>query len=1176
MASIIAGAEIGFEPIPGYVLRDKIGVGGYGEVWLADAPGGLKKAIKFVFGSVDEERACNELKSLQIIREVQHPFIISLERIEIVDSHLIVVTELADGSLLDRFREFHERGLIGIPRERLIEYMKDTADALDFLCQRHDLQHLDVKPANLLLVADRIKVADFGLIKDVQRNSMSLMGGMTPTYAAPEMFDGRPGRYSDQYSLAIVYQEMLTGGLPFRGRTTAQLATEHLHKAPNLEELPAAERPVIARALSKKPSQRFGSCRDMIDALIAAHQQSLPNAPASGNVPLRKGSRKAVAAKSTPVRPLARSENQSQSSLDPKQTKPWSSKSPEIETTETCEVIWLPPLDLSQDINPTLSPALFIGFGGTGAEILTSLRSRLQSSDIDLREHKDLGWLLVDTDEKTVQLATDAGTSGRLHYEHILLTPLKSSQQYRERAQEPFAPLSRRWLYNVPRSQNTEGIRPLAMLAYLDHAQLCQSVLEQIILNLSARMHESSSADLPKPPIRVYLLGSVHGGTGSVLSIEFAFLIQQMLKDLNLSAQIHLVLTAASQSNMIAYELATAAGVACLKELNHYSFSAGLYPGIPSLPDFRPTKTPWENVFLVHGGKLGDTTLWYSAIEQVVDFLYMDACTALGGILDEQRNSNSKSTDEAEHGTIAKANKLVASNTNDHEWADWLRTIGSERINLTSKLSPEPLVKYLSLQALQPWLSKLATTRKIEPEAQRVATISQIDYFVNDLFRENRWTAQSWVRLFTETLMSGNDTQIANEATSLSDLVYAIDVKSTDLDHVVNQLGLSIEVSQRQANGLLTSSSESLFHAITSRWLKSSDRWLSLAELLEEVSQRFKKQHVSLNTVAQRFRDTISILRQNQGSPGKQETNASEQLNASKIENQILGIEFQAASHRFAGQLLLRLSQHVQSLAMVWNAQSKGLLDQFRLWTHALANDLDITVDANGLIRDDRTSVPGCFRGARNAVQREIESQLLLFVETRFSQALKSPSASPSTINSKETNHDSPETVDRFIDNDSLSRWTDQSIALLISVSKELGIELSDSSEVGITTQSSMVSDPSVDATRNQIENNELPLLIDGGAKRSILMIPKNSIEPDDLARWQAAGNSNVTVVEIEGLKSAQLYTEGEQIILAPMIQRLWMPNQERCQLADRVHSRNDIDWLPIRQPHQPFDLSEE
>ena len=82
MTLITTSIQAGFEPIPGYVLREKLGAGGYGEVWLADAPGGLKKAIKFVHGNIDEDRASNELKSLQRIRQVNHPFILSLERIK--------------------------------------------------------------------------------------------------------------------------------------------------------------------------------------------------------------------------------------------------------------------------------------------------------------------------------------------------------------------------------------------------------------------------------------------------------------------------------------------------------------------------------------------------------------------------------------------------------------------------------------------------------------------------------------------------------------------------------------------------------------------------------------------------------------------------------------------------------------------------------------------------------------------------------------------------------------------------------------------------------------------------------------------------------------------------------------------------------------------------------------
>ncbi len=248
MPSLVAIAEAGFEPIPGYVLRERLGTGGFGEVWLADAPGGLKKAIKFVFGSIDESRAANELKSLQRIRSVNHPFVLSLERIEIVNGQLIVVTELADSSLHDRFCEMRKRGLAGVPRDRLLSYLSDAADALDYICQQFDLQHLDVKPANLLLVADHIKLADFGLIKDLQRTNHSLMSGLTPTYAAPEMFDGRPGRNSDQYALAIVYQEMLTGTFPFkveqplnwRQNTLTRLQTLMLYQfmiVPSLQKL---------------------------------------------------------------------------------------------------------------------------------------------------------------------------------------------------------------------------------------------------------------------------------------------------------------------------------------------------------------------------------------------------------------------------------------------------------------------------------------------------------------------------------------------------------------------------------------------------------------------------------------------------------------------------------------------------------------------------------------------------------------------------------------------------------------------------------------------------------------------------------------------------------------------------------------------------------------------------
>src|SRR5262249_52995644 len=257
------GAEI----IAGYQLVQRLGTGGFGEVWKTTAPGGLTKALKIVYGHLNEARAEQELKALERIKSVRHPFLLSLERVEIIDNQLLVVTELADRSLLERFQECREAGLAGIPREELLGYVRDAADALDYLNESFGLQHLDIKPQNLLLVGGRIKIGDFGLVKDLRGGSATATGGVTPIYATPEAFDGRVSRYSDQYSLAIVYQEMLTGERPFPGTTTLQLALQHTSAPPLLDALPPADRPAIARSLAKSPEQRFSSCRELLEAL---------------------------------------------------------------------------------------------------------------------------------------------------------------------------------------------------------------------------------------------------------------------------------------------------------------------------------------------------------------------------------------------------------------------------------------------------------------------------------------------------------------------------------------------------------------------------------------------------------------------------------------------------------------------------------------------------------------------------------------------------------------------------------------------------------------------------------------------------------------------------------------------------------------------------------------------
>jgi serine/threonine protein kinase len=264
-------------PIPGYRLLEPLGSGGFGEVWKCEAPGGLCKAIKFVYGNSGGLDASGlpaeeELRAIQRIKSIRHPFILSLDRVEVIDGDLVVVMELADHSLHDLLAACRQVGQPGIPRDELVSYLREAAEALDVMNAQYDLQHLDVKPRNLFLVSNHVKVADFGLVNSLGGKGLSALplGAITPLYAAPEACAGSLSRHCDQYSLAIVYQELLTGTLPFTGQNARQLLLQHAQAEPNLSPLPEADRPVVARALAKDPEQRYASCTDFVRALQEA------------------------------------------------------------------------------------------------------------------------------------------------------------------------------------------------------------------------------------------------------------------------------------------------------------------------------------------------------------------------------------------------------------------------------------------------------------------------------------------------------------------------------------------------------------------------------------------------------------------------------------------------------------------------------------------------------------------------------------------------------------------------------------------------------------------------------------------------------------------------------------------------------------------------------------------
>jgi serine/threonine protein kinase len=263
--------QVNSEPIPGYRMTKYLGRGGVGEVWQVEAPGKVAKAVKLIpLENTEALLSDRELQGLAKIRSIRHPYLLSIDRYEITKGYVIIVMELADKSLADRFEECARAQGTGIPRDELLRYMHESAEVLDLLAVEHQLQHLDIKPENLFLMSGHIKVADFGLVHSSMAELSASALAFTPAYAPPELFNGRIAPSADQYSLAVTYQELLTGRRPFDATSFRELVFAHDNLQPDFSSAPPQDRAILLRATSKKEADRFPSCTAFIEALLKA------------------------------------------------------------------------------------------------------------------------------------------------------------------------------------------------------------------------------------------------------------------------------------------------------------------------------------------------------------------------------------------------------------------------------------------------------------------------------------------------------------------------------------------------------------------------------------------------------------------------------------------------------------------------------------------------------------------------------------------------------------------------------------------------------------------------------------------------------------------------------------------------------------------------------------------
>src|SRR5262249_26130758 len=150
-----------------------------------------------------------ELRSLQAVRQLVHPNLIRVSRVWCHLGYIVIAMEMADGSLADLLASYRAKAGTPIFPEHVCLLLSQAAAALDFLNARQhvvegqpvSIQHCDVKPSNLLLFGETVKLADFGLAATMTGPMMSHRPTGTPEYAAPEVFRARLSRHSDQFAL---------------------------------------------------------------------------------------------------------------------------------------------------------------------------------------------------------------------------------------------------------------------------------------------------------------------------------------------------------------------------------------------------------------------------------------------------------------------------------------------------------------------------------------------------------------------------------------------------------------------------------------------------------------------------------------------------------------------------------------------------------------------------------------------------------------------------------------------------------------------------------------------------------------------------------------------------------------------------------------------------------------
>ncbi|MEZ4469201.1 MAG: serine/threonine-protein kinase [bacterium] len=287
------------DEVEGYRIEREIGRGGMGRVYAAEhAVTGQQVALKMLLPQLlgDARLKARFVNEAKVLARLEHPNLVQLLGFIDTPRAAFIVMPFVAGSTLDRVIQRHGQ----LPIDRAVHLFSQMCEGLDHM-HRHAVMHRDLKPSNVLIQADdRVRITDFGIARAVGSQKLTMEGMVVGTaeYLAPEQASGtdRDNVASDQYAVAILLYEMLTGRVPFRHPSAARVLVKQVSSAPPpprtiRPEIPAGVEAALLRALAKAPADRFSDVLAFRDAVVAALDGGVVEAPAPAPLAARPARR---------------------------------------------------------------------------------------------------------------------------------------------------------------------------------------------------------------------------------------------------------------------------------------------------------------------------------------------------------------------------------------------------------------------------------------------------------------------------------------------------------------------------------------------------------------------------------------------------------------------------------------------------------------------------------------------------------------------------------------------------------------------------------------------------------------------------------------------------------------------------------------------------------------------